>query len=43
MKKSADFYLAQLAVLQAGGFFVPIDANYPKERRKLIWEDSQAE
>ena len=43
MKKSLEFYLGQLAILQAGGFFVPIDPNYPKERRRLIWEDSQSE
>ncbi|HEV2852358.1 MAG TPA: non-ribosomal peptide synthase/polyketide synthase [Thermoanaerobaculia bacterium] len=30
-----------LGVLRAGGFYVPLDPNYPKERLSAILEDSQ--
>lgn len=41
MPKCLELYLAQLAVMQAGGFFVPIDPAYPSERISHLLEDSQ--
>lgn len=32
MERSADFVIAMLAVLKAGGAFVPLDPSYPKDR-----------
>jgi amino acid adenylation domain-containing protein/non-ribosomal peptide synthase protein (TIGR01720 family) len=39
---SIDFVVALLAVLKAGGAFVPLDTTYPEERLKFILEDNQA-
>jgi amino acid adenylation domain-containing protein len=41
--RSADFIIAALAVLRAGGCYVPIDPGYPEARRKAMIADSQAE
>ena len=43
MPKCLEFYLSQLAVMQAGGFFIPIDPNNPADRISYLLEDSQAE
>lgn len=37
---SIDFIVALLAVLKAGGAFLPLDPAYPQERLKFILEDS---
>lgn len=42
LKGKVEFYLAQLAVLKAGGFFVPIDLDYPAERIGHMLSDSEA-
>ena len=40
LNRSASMLVAMLAVLQAGGTYVPIDPNYPRERIQLILDDS---
>ncbi|MEQ6356270.1 amino acid adenylation domain-containing protein [Lysinibacillus sp. M3] len=42
MERSVDAVIAMLAVLKAGGAFVPIDPNYPEQRVRYMIEDSQA-
>jgi natural product biosynthesis luciferase-like monooxygenase protein/amino acid adenylation domain-containing protein len=42
MERSPELVVALLAVLKAGGFYVPLDAADPAERRALILEDSGA-
>jgi amino acid adenylation domain-containing protein/non-ribosomal peptide synthase protein (TIGR01720 family) len=39
---SIDFIVGLVAVLKAGGAFLPLDPAYPEERLKLILEDSLA-
>ena len=39
---STDFIVALLAVLKAGGAFLPLDMAYPQERLQFILEDSRA-
>jgi amino acid adenylation domain-containing protein len=36
MERSIDLVVAMLAILKAGGVYVPLDATYPKERLKFI-------
>ncbi|MBW4566490.1 MAG: amino acid adenylation domain-containing protein [Tolypothrix carrinoi HA7290-LM1] len=36
-----DFIIALIAVLKAGGAFLPLDCSYPEARLKFIVEDSQ--
>lgn len=40
--RSTDFVIAALAVLKAGGCYVPIDPEYPAQRQQLILTDSGA-
>ncbi len=40
--RSADLVAALLGVLAAGGAYVPLDPAYPRERLRLILEDSGA-
>ncbi|MEM6448900.1 MAG: amino acid adenylation domain-containing protein [Cyanobacteria bacterium P01_D01_bin.105] len=42
LQRSPDAIIAFLAVLQAGGAYVPIDPSYPQARRSYILRDSQA-
>ena len=42
LDRSVDLVVSILAVLKAGGTYVPMDANYPKERLAFIAEDSNA-
>ena len=42
MSRSAEFYVAQIAVLRAGGFFLPIDPLQPAERIEFLLSDSRA-
>jgi amino acid adenylation domain-containing protein/non-ribosomal peptide synthase protein (TIGR01720 family) len=37
-----EFIIALIAVLKAGGAFLPLDCSYPEARLKFIVEDSQA-
>ncbi|GGW45908.1 non-ribosomal peptide synthetase [Streptomyces lucensis JCM 4490] len=36
MDRSAELVVAQLAVLMAGGAYVPVDARAPEERRRML-------
>ncbi|WP_328929087.1 non-ribosomal peptide synthase/polyketide synthase [Streptomyces sp. NBC_00190] len=40
LPRSVDLVVAVLAVLKAGGGYVPIDVEYPAERRAFILEDA---
>jgi amino acid adenylation domain-containing protein len=40
VNRSVEFIVGILAVLKAGGAYLPIDPTYPNERIKLILEDS---
>jgi amino acid adenylation domain-containing protein len=42
MDRSIDFIVAILAILKAGGVYVPIDASLPDERRAYLLEDTKA-
>jgi len=42
MNRSIDFVVAALAVMKAGGAYLPIDPVTPQARRQLILEDSGA-
>ncbi|GHB54194.1 non-ribosomal peptide synthetase [Streptomyces viridiviolaceus] len=41
LDRSADMVIALLAVLQAGGAFVPLDPQWPAERRAVVIEDAR--
>ncbi|MFL6192561.1 MAG: amino acid adenylation domain-containing protein, partial [Thermoanaerobaculia bacterium] len=41
LARSADLVVAMFATLKAGGFYVPLDPNYPAERLGFIVEDSR--
>ncbi|MDV2098161.1 non-ribosomal peptide synthetase, partial [Serratia marcescens] len=40
VERSADMIVAVLAVLKAGGVYVPLDPNYPQDRQTHIVHDS---
>ncbi|MCT9868271.1 non-ribosomal peptide synthetase [Paenarthrobacter aurescens] len=40
IQRSADVVAAALAVLAAGAVYIPIDLSYPKQRIRMILEDS---
>jgi tyrocidine synthetase III len=42
LERSADLIVSLLAVLKAGGAYLPIDAAYPPERIGFMLEDAQA-
>ncbi|WP_407836839.1 amino acid adenylation domain-containing protein [Streptomyces sp. DSM 116496] len=42
MERSADLVVATLAVLKAGGTYVPIHPSYPAARREVIMEETAA-
>jgi amino acid adenylation domain-containing protein len=42
LERSLDMIIAILAVLKAGGAYLPIDINYPNDRIKYIIENSKA-
>ncbi|MBV9774976.1 MAG: amino acid adenylation domain-containing protein, partial [Gemmatimonadetes bacterium] len=42
LERSTDLAVALLAVLRAGGFYVPLDPAYPAERLAFLLEDSGA-
>jgi amino acid adenylation domain-containing protein/non-ribosomal peptide synthase protein (TIGR01720 family) len=42
MPRSAELVIALMAVLKAGGTYVPLDPDYPSERVAYMLEDSQA-
>ncbi len=41
MHRGAKTIITIVAILKAGGVYVPIDPNYPKSRKEFIAEDSQ--
>ncbi|SDG59503.1 amino acid adenylation domain-containing protein, partial [Fontibacillus panacisegetis] len=42
LKRSSDLMAAILGILKSGGAFLPVDINYPAERKEFIVLDSQA-
>jgi amino acid adenylation domain-containing protein len=42
MERSAELILGTLAILKAGGIYVPLDASYPDERLAFMLEDTGA-
>jgi amino acid adenylation domain-containing protein len=42
LKHSVDMIVGLLAILKAGGVYVPLDPAYPKDRLAFILEDAQA-
>ncbi len=42
LDRSVDLVVSILAVLEAGAAYVPLDPNYPEERRTLMLQDSGA-
>jgi amino acid adenylation domain-containing protein len=42
MNRSPLMLISLLAILRAGGFYIPIDLNYPAKRVHYVIEDSQA-
>ena len=42
MSRSVEFYVAQVAILRAGGFFLPIDPSQPSERITFLLSDSSS-
>ncbi|MFE9703053.1 amino acid adenylation domain-containing protein [Streptomyces sp. NPDC005930] len=40
LERSAEMVIGLLAVLQAGGAFVPLDPHWPAERRAVVVEDA---
>ncbi|WP_299411693.1 non-ribosomal peptide synthetase [Acaryochloris sp. IP29b_bin.148] len=43
LERSTDLVVAMLAVLKAGGAYIPLDPAYPPSRLAFMLEDSQAE
>jgi amino acid adenylation domain-containing protein len=43
LDRSADLAVALLAVLKAGGAYLPLDPGYPAERMRFMLEDSAAQ
>ncbi len=41
MQRGAQAVISMIAILKAGGVYVPIDPNYPEDRKEFIGEDSQ--
>jgi aspartate racemase len=41
MERSLEMIVAILGVLKAGGYYVPLDSSYPKERLAFILEDAK--
>src|SRR5262249_8974653 len=42
LERHADLIVALLAVLKAGGFYVPLDPAYPRDRIEFMLTDSRA-
>ncbi len=43
VEKSFDFIIGILGILKAGGFYVPLDVGYPRERLEFLIEDAGVE
>ncbi|WP_160311000.1 amino acid adenylation domain-containing protein, partial [Streptomyces sp. 150FB] len=42
MERSAELVITMLAILKAGGYYVPLHDGYPPERRRLVLDDCGA-
>jgi amino acid adenylation domain-containing protein len=42
VERSAEMLVGLLAILRAGGAYLPLDPEYPRERLRLMLEDSRA-
>ncbi|MSR62063.1 MAG: amino acid adenylation domain-containing protein [Planctomycetes bacterium] len=42
LTRSDELVVAELAILEAGGAYLPLDPNYPRERLRFMLEDSRA-
>nr|WP_228014423.1 non-ribosomal peptide synthetase [Fortiea sp. LEGE XX443] len=42
LERSLEMVIGLLAILKAGGCYIPVDPNYPLERLAFLLEDSQA-
>lgn len=42
IRRSIDMFVSIIAILKAGGVYLPIDMEYPKERKKFLLKDSNA-
>jgi amino acid adenylation domain-containing protein len=42
LERSPDLWTSALAVIKAGGFYVPVDPSYPRERIELLLADLPA-
>ncbi len=42
LERSIEMVVGLLGILKAGGVYIPIDPNYPRERLAFLLEDSQA-
>ena len=42
LDRSIDLVVGLIAILKAGGIYVPLDANYPRERLTLMLQEIQA-
>ncbi len=40
LERSVDMLVSVLAVLKAGGVYIPLDSDYPQERLALMWQDA---
>src|SRR5436305_14244655 len=41
MERSLELVITLLAILKAGGVYVPLDPQYPKERLQYLIQDTQ--
>jgi amino acid adenylation domain-containing protein len=41
LERSLDLVIALLAVVKAGGAYLPLDPRYPSARLQALWEDAQ--
>lgn len=42
LRRSIDMFISIIAILKAGGVYLPIDIEYPKERKRFLLKDSNA-
>lgn len=42
LRRSIDMFVSIIAILKAGGVYLPVDMEYPKERKRFLLKDSNA-
>ncbi len=42
LERGLELIIAMLAILKAGGTYVPLDPNYPAERLQFMLDDTKA-